>query len=457
VTDTQESGWRDRVEAIIATELEALHERTRASAAARERASEVMPMGVPANGQLFGPSPLFARRAVGSHLEDLDGHDYIDFNMGYGALFVGHGHPAVMDAVRRQTNEGTLFVLACEANADVASSLRDRFGQPLWRFTNSGTETTMAAVRTARAFTGRQRIVKVEGGYHGQYDWIMASFQPPIEQAGPPDAPTTVGMSPGVPESYLALTTVVQFNDLEGLARALEPGDVACFIVEPVIQNTSMLLPNPGYLAGVRELCDRTGTVLVFDEVKSGITAGWGGASTALGVQADIVCVSKSIGGGLPLGAFGGRRDIMDRLRPGGATQVGTFSGNPLAMAAARATLDEACTPQATDTAIARCTALVEGCAKVIAEHDLPAHTVQCGAKGCVTWAPQPLRSYRDYLGVDRRAAMAQWLWGINRGILMPAAMDSQWLVSLQHSDGDIDTTLAVFRSFADALTGSSG
>src|SRR5205823_1108802 len=202
-----------------------------------------------------------------------------------------------------------------------------------WRFTNSGTETTMAAIRTARAFTGRERVVKVEGGYHGQYDWIMGSFKPPLDRAGPAGAPTTVGMSPGVPELYLALTSVVPFNDLDALGRVLAGGDVACFVVEPVIQNTSMLMPDPGYLAGARELCDRAGTLLVFDEVKSGITAAWGGASTEFGVRPDIVCVSKSIGGGLPLGAFGGRRDVMELLRPDGVTQVGTFSGNPLAMA----------------------------------------------------------------------------------------------------------------------------
>jgi glutamate-1-semialdehyde 2,1-aminomutase len=169
-------------------------------------------------------------------------------------------------------------------------------------------------------------------------------------------------------------------------------------------------------------------------------------------VRPDIVCVSKSIGGGLPLGAFGGRPDVLALLRPDGVTQVGTFSGNPLAMAAAKATLTEACTPEATDVAIAKCTALTQGCAKVIAEHDLPAHTAQCGAKGCVTWSSTPLRNYRDYTRVDSRLALAQWLWGVNRGVLLPAAMDSQWLVSFQHTDADIDTTVGVFTEFVSAL-----
>ena len=449
---TRDAALVERAEKLIAAEMETLHARTRASAAARLSASAVMPMGVPANGQLFGPAPLYARRARASHLEDLDGNDYIDFNMGYGALFVGHGHPVVMDAIRRQLDEGTLFVLPCEDNELVASSLRERFGQPLWRFTNSGTETTMAAVRTARAFTGRERVVKAEGGYHGQYDWIMASFRPPLDVAGPTDAPATVGMSPGVPESYLSLTSVVPFNDLAPLERALAGRDIACFIVEPVIQNTSLLLPDPGYLAGARQLCEQTGTLLIFDEVKSGLTVAWGGASTAFGVRPDIVCVSKSIGGGVPLGAFGGRQDVMEWLRPDGVTQVGTFSGNPLAMAASKATLTQACTPAATDAAIAMCTTLTEACAKILVEHDLPAHTVQCGARGCVTWSPEPVRTYRDFLQINTTLAKAQWLWGMNRGVLLPAAMDSQWLVSLQHTDADIDTTVDVFAAFAAAM-----
>jgi glutamate-1-semialdehyde 2,1-aminomutase len=322
----------------------------------------------------------------------------------------------------------------------------------MWRFTNSGTETTMPAVRAARSFTGRDRIVKTEGAYHGQYDSVLVSLKPPMSEAGPASHPLPVPSSTGIPAAYLSCTTVVEFNDLESLGRELEAGDVACVIVEPALQNIGIVMPDPGYLAGVRELCDATGTLLVFDEVKIGITAHWGGATALFGVQPDLVCVSKSIGGGLPLGAFGGRADVMNEVRPGRVTHVGTFSGNPLAMAAAHATLDEVCTPAATTAVIALADRLANGCDAVIDSYDLPAHVVRMGARGCVTWRPTPARNYRDTLDVLTPLAKAQWLWCINRDILLPPGLDSQWLVSVQHTDRDIDDTIAVFTEFAVAL-----
>jgi glutamate-1-semialdehyde 2,1-aminomutase len=172
------------------------------------------------------------------------------------------------------------------------------------------------------------------------------------------------------------------------------------------------------------------------------------------GVRPDLVCVSKSIGGGLPIGAFGGRADVMSEVRPGRVTHVGTFSGNPLAMAAAAATLDEVCTPAATETVIERSARLADGCEAVIRAHDLPAHVVRMGARGCITWRPQPARTYRDTLDVHSTIAKAQWHWFINRGVLMPPGLDSQWLVSLQHTDREIDDTIALFADFAAALRG---
>jgi glutamate-1-semialdehyde 2,1-aminomutase len=273
-----------------------------------------------------------------------------------------------------------------------------------------------------------------------------------MSEAGPASNPVPVPSSTGIPPAYLSCTTVVEFNDLESLARELHSGDVACVIVEPALQNIGIVMPDAGYLTGIRELCDATGTLLVFDEVKIGITAHWGGATMLFGVRPDLVCVSKSIGGGLPLGAFGGRADVMDEVRAGRVTHVGTFSGNPLAMAAAVATLDEVCTPDATTVVIERANRLAHGCESVIGTYELPAHVVRMGARGCITWRPDPARNYRDTLDVHTAIAKAQWLWCINRGILLPPGLDSQWLVSMQHTDRDIDGTIAVFRDFAAAL-----
>jgi glutamate-1-semialdehyde 2,1-aminomutase len=349
--------------------------------------------------------------------------------------------------------DGSIFLMPTESNTEVATALRDRYGQPLWRFTNSGTETTMPAIRAARAFTGRNRVVKTEGGYHGQYDWILSSHKPPLDQAGPATAMKPVGGSTGIPDDYFGLTSIAPFNDLERLEEVLRTEDAACFIVEPALTNIGIVLPDPGYLAGAREICDRTGTLLIFDEVKIGITASWGGATEYYGVHPDILCVSKSIGGGLPLGAFGGRADIMEHLRPGGVTQVGTFSGNPLAMAACRAVLLEVCTPETTAATVERASRLTDGMGELVAQYNLPAQTMQLGARGCLTWSDQPIRNYRDTLSVRTPLAQAQWMFGMNRGTLMPPGLDSQWLMSVQHTDADVDATVEVFADFVEALT----
>ncbi|HUP76207.1 MAG TPA: aspartate aminotransferase family protein [Acidimicrobiales bacterium] len=441
-----------RAQRLVETEEPRYRQRTARSFAATREASAHMPMGLPASGQVFGSSALVAAHAAGAYLDDIDGNHYLDFNMGYGALLVGHAHPVVVDAVRRQLERGTVFLMPCEENTTVARSLSARFGQPMWRFTNSGSETTMPAIRAARSFTGRDRIVKTEGAYHGQYDSVLVSLKPPLSEAGPASHPVPVPSSTGIPPAYLSCTTVVAFNDLESLGRELEAGDISCVIVEPALQNIGIVMPDPGYLAGVRELCDATGTLLVFDEVKIGITAHWGGASTLFGVRPDLVCVSKSIGGGLPLGAFGGRADVMNEVRPGRVTHVGTFSGNPLAMAAAEATLEKVCTPAATTAVIERANRLADGCEAVIGTYELPGHVVRMGARGCITWRPKPARNYRDTLDIQTPIAKAQWLWCINRGILLPPGLDSQWLVSMQHTDCDIADTISVFSEFAAAL-----
>jgi glutamate-1-semialdehyde 2,1-aminomutase len=442
-----------RAQVIIDSEEPRYRQRTARSFAATRQASTIMPMGLPASGQVFGSSALVAAHAAGAYLDDIDGNHYLDFNMGYGALLVGHAHPVVVDAVRRQLERGTVYLMPCEDNVTVAQALAARFGQPMWRFTNSGTESTMPAIRAARSFTGRDRIVKTEGAYHGQYDSVLVSLKPTLAEAGVASQPARVPSSTGIPSAYLSCTTVVEFNDLASLGRELERGDVACVILEPALQNIGIVMPDAGYLAGVRELCDATGSLLVFDEVKIGITAHWGGATNLFGVRPDLVCVSKSIGGGLPLGAFGGRADVMNEIRPGGVTHVGTFSGNPLAMAAAVATLDHVCTPHATKAVIERADRLADGCETVIGNYRLPAHVVRMGARGCITWRPSPARTYRDTIDVHTAIAKAQWLWCINRGVLLPPGLDSQWLVSVQHTDRDIDDTISVFGEFAAAVS----
>lgn len=443
----------ERAKRITTAELARYAERTKGSQQANQRARKVLPLGVPSSFQAYDPHPVVVRSAEAAYMWDVDGNKYVDYNMGFGALFSGHVHPAVRSAIEAQLDHGTLFVTPSENNAEVAELLGARYGLPMWRFTNSGTEATMDAIRVARGATGRDKIVKVEGGYHGHHDEVMISMKPKIAEAGPADAPLSVPATAGITQAVLGDTVVVPYNDPEALERALKNRDVACFIVEPVMENIGICLPQPGYLQAVREITERYGTLLIFDEVKTGITAGWGGATGALGVTPDLVALAKSIGGGLPLGAFGGKREYMDQITSGRVIHLGTYNGNPLCMAAARAVLTEVCTPEATNATIMRNTKLVDACNEIIDDAGLPAHSIQFGAKGCVTWSAEPIRNYRDYKATDFDLAFAQWIHGINRGILLPPGLDEQWLISIMHTEADALVYAEVFSDFVEQLT----
>jgi glutamate-1-semialdehyde 2,1-aminomutase len=443
----------ERAKVITQRELRTYVSRTAGSQRATDRARKVLPLGVPSSFQAYDPHPIVVRRAQGSWMEDVDGNRYVDYDMGYGALFTGHCHPAVRSAVERQLDNGTLFVTPCEMNAEVAELLGARYNLPMWRFTNSGTEATMDAIRVARGVTGRHKIVKVEGGYHGHHDEVMISMKPPLALAGPADDPTPVAATAGISPAVLAGTKIIPYNDAAALERALADGDVAAFIVEPVMENIGICLPQPGYLKAVREITRKYGTLLIFDEVKTGITAGWGGGTAAVGVQPDLVCLAKSIGGGLPLGAFGGTDECMDQITTGKVLHLGTYNGNPLCMAAARAVLAEVCTPEAHESLNELNARLVAACQDTIDSSGIPAHTVQFGAKGCVTWSVEPIKNYRDYKATDFDLAFAQWMHGINRGVLLPPGLDEQWLVSMLHSEADAMRYAAVFAEFVAELT----
>ena len=450
---TLRSTLADRAKDITKRELATYAERTAGSQKANARARKVLPLGVPSSFQAYDPYPIVIASADGPNMVDIDGNTYTDYDMGFGALFVGHRHPAVLRALDAQIAQGTLFVNPCESNAEVAEMLAARYKLPMWRFTNSGTEATMDALRVARAATGRHKICKVEGGYHGHHDEVMVSMKPALHLAGPADAPNSVPASAGITPGVVADTVVVPYNDVVALERVLATGEIAAFIVEPAMENIGICLPQPGYLQKVRELTTKYGTLLVFDEVKTGITAGWGGASGFVGVQPDLVALAKSIGGGLPLGAFGGKQEYMDEITEGRVVHLGTYNGNPLCMAAARAVLAEICTHEETQATIARNAALIAELDSIIDGAGLPAHTVQFGAKGCVTWAEEPIRNYRDYKATDFDLAFAQWIHGINRGILLPPGLDEQWLISVMHEERDAMRYAEVFASFVDDLT----
>ena len=438
-----------RIEELMAQEWERFTEQTPGSAAHQKRAEVPMPLGVASSFQYWDPHPIAIVSAKGAWLTDVDGRQVLDLSMGFGAMLVGHLNPTVVEYVTRALDTGTLFVTPSPTTTEIAERFQKRFGLEQVRFANSGTEADMYAVKAARAFTGKHGIVKIEGGYHGGYDALSVSVKPDIAEAGPEDAPVPV-----VPFEVEAGTVhVVPYNDIDRLEAILaeHSDEIAAVVMEPVLENIGIVLPDEGYLAAVREACDRHGVLLVFDEVKTGLTAGYAGAAERLGVKPDLVTLAKSIGGGLPLAAFGGRKDIMSTITDGRMWHFGTYNGNPLTMAAAAA-VDEVCTHEVLDSAEHLNNDAMAAIDAIIDKYELPAHTVGFGVKGAVTWSPEPVRNYRDYKRTDFAAAELSWLWGVNRQILTPPGLDEQWLVSVAHTKKDMDLLVNDFEELAKAL-----
>jgi len=399
--------------------------------------------------QHWDPYPISIVSAKGAWMTDVDGREMLDLSMGFGAMLAGHLNPVVTEEIRSALEEGMLFVMPSPISRDAAEKICKRFVIDQVRFANSGTEAVMYAIRTARAFTGKDAIVKVEGGYHGSSESVTVSTKPALDVAGPALAPNAViskGTTPGT-------VFVVPYNNLAALEEIfkLHRDEIACFIVEPVLENLGIVLPDAGYLEGVRALCDEYGIVLIFDEVKTGLTAGVQGAAQKLGVKPDLICLAKSIGGGLPVAAFGGKKELMDAVSDGRMAHFGTFNGNPLVMAGIRA-MDKVATVDALAKAEALNNQALTRIGEIINEFELPAHTVGFGVKGCVTWSKDPVRNYRDYKATNFALAELSWLWSLNRGIITPPGLDEQWLVSLAHTQNEIDILVNDFRALAVAL-----
>jgi glutamate-1-semialdehyde 2,1-aminomutase len=445
------------LDAVVGEQEEIFLARQPRSKAYIDRARRSLAGGVTSSWQITRPQAVWLSHGSGSKVYDVDGTEYVDLHGGYGAGLAGHAHPAIVEAVRNQVIRGTHFAQPTEDAYLVAEELARRFGLPLWRFTNSGTESTMDAVHLMRAITGRDLIVKVEGCYHGHHDSVQVSVQPDEDDAGPVDKPNSVPASAGIPAAITDLTLIVGFNDLTGLALLLEEhkGKIAGMIVEPIMMNVGIIAPDPGYLQGLADLLHAQGALLCFDEVKTGLTVSSGGATAALGVTPDIVCLAKSLGGGLICGALGGTAEVMEHVANDDYEMVGTFNGNPLSLSAARAMLYEVATPEAYDHIATLRTAIESSIGSLIQQHGLPAHVVSIGAKGCATFSTEPVRNYRDFLRVDDRYNHAHWLMQHNGGVFLPPwGKTEQWLTSVQHSQGDVDRFIENFARFAVAVSG---
>jgi len=440
---------QNRVKEILKQEWELFSKQTGKSAEESRRSFKSLPLGVTSSFQHWDPYPISIVSAKGAYMTDVDGRQLLDLSMGFGAMFAGHLNPTVIEEIQTSLKTGMLFVTPSPTSTDAAQMICNRFKIDQVRFTNSGTESTMYAVRVARSATDKMGILKVEGGYHGSYDPFVVSSKPALNKAGDPEEPTAVIDSNLVPGDIY----VVPYNNIPALEAMFEKNasKIACYIVEPVLENLAIILPDEGYLERVRELCDEYKVVLIFDEVKTGLTAGAHGASVRLGVEPDLITLAKSIGGGVPLAAFGGKKKYMDFVTNGKMAHFGTFNGNPLAMAGVRA-IDRLCSDQALADAEMLNQQALDRISEIIAEYQLPAHTVGFGVKGCVTWSTEPVRNYRDYKATDFTVAEAHWLFALNRGIITPPGLDEQWLISLAHGQTEIDLLVEDFREFAKAL-----
>jgi glutamate-1-semialdehyde 2,1-aminomutase len=443
------------VDEIIAAQEEIFCERQQESRRLAQRADRALAGGVTSSWQITRPQPVWLSHGKGSKVFDVDGNEYVDLHGGYGAALAGHGHPAIVEAIRGQAALGTHFAQPTPAAILVAEELTRRFGLPVWRFANSGTEATMDAVHLMRAITGRDLIIKVEGCYHGHHDSVQVSVCPEADEVGPAHKPAQVASSTGIPRAIMDLTLVVGFNDLEGVTRLLDenPGQIAGMIIEPIMMNAGIILPEPGYLAGLKDLLHSRGALLTFDEVKTGLTAGPGGATGATGVTADIICLAKAIGGGVSVAAIGGTEEAMQHVADGEYEMVGTFNGNPLAMAAARAMLCEVATPAAYERIEALRQQAVTGLQAEIDRNGLDAQVVSVGAKGGVVFTAEPVRDFRGFLGIDDSYSHAHWLYQHNGGVFLPPwGKIEQWLISVQHDESDIARFTDNFARFAAAL-----
>jgi glutamate-1-semialdehyde 2,1-aminomutase len=450
---------RNRLRELTEREQLRLNESTAGSARVFERARAVLVGGVASSYQLLDPWPIYFERGQGAYVWDVDGTRRVDFHNGFGAMVQGHAHPAITKAVEERMRLGTHFAVPTDDAIAVAEELARRWGLPQWRFTNSGSESTMDAIRIARAHTGRDTILKIFGSYHGHHDAVMVAIGVPYDRIGGRHEYASLPYGDGIPKVVSDLTVPVPFNDIEAMETRLdalerEGRTPACLIMEAALMNLGVVLPQPGYLEAVRELTRERGIVLIFDEVKTGLCIAAGGATERFGVTPDIVTLAKALGGGLPAGAIGGTEEIMEGVRADRVVQVGTYNGNPLVMAAARASLEHVLTPEAYAHLDRLNDRIVGGCQAVVDRYGLPGYSVGIGSKGCVTFAPVPITDYESFKEhQDPELCDLAWLWNLNRGIFMTPGREEEWTLSVTHTDEDVDHFVAVFDELAAALT----
>jgi glutamate-1-semialdehyde 2,1-aminomutase len=418
-----------------------------------ERARRLLPGGVDSPVRAYravGGEPVVIARGDGAIVTDVDGNEYIDYVCSYGPLILGHAHPRVVEAVRDAATRGTSFGAPTEAEAELAERVVEAVPSiEMVRFVNSGTEATMSAIRLARAATERDLVLKFDGCYHGHADGLLAAAGSGVATLALPD-------SPGVPADYAKQTLVVPYNDLDAVREALEAhrAAVACVIVEPVAGNMGVVEPQPGFLEGLRALCDEHGTLLLFDEVISGFRASFGGAQQRYGVMPDLTALGKIIGGGLPVGAYGGRRELMEQMAPVGSVyQAGTLSGNPLAMAAGIATLDTLREHEGAYARLEELGARLEaGLTRAAHDAGVPLAVARSGSVLTPFFQEACPANYAEARRSDLQRFAGFHAAMLEAGIHLPPSQFEGWFLSLAHDDALVDRTVEAAASALRAL-----
>ncbi len=439
--------WEDFGTSAI-NEVRRYLDRTSRSREIFEDIIDVIPLGVNSNQRYHPPYPIYVKSARGSRIWDVDGNEYIDFNMGYGSLIVGHAHPILVKSLKEQLENGILYTYPAGILEELADIIPDLFNIDMFRFSNSGSEAVMYAIRLARAYTGRDVIVKIEGAYHGAYDFVLVSSWPPRGLAGPRRMPVSVIDSLGLPEVTEDLVRVVPFNDIEPLKALLEEegDDIAGIILEPIMMNAGIIKPEPGYLRDVKKLAREYDIVLIFDEIKTGMRSHPGTAAQELNIEPDLIVLAKAIGGGFPVSLIGGNEDIMNLIAPPespryqGVIHAGTYNANPLALKSVYAVLTEILIKDAYKEPIRYNEELKKAYEELFDKYGIEAYIETYGVSGAIMYSKNKVKNFREVLEMPLDIWYPFFIAMVNNGILpMATGPEEIWTISVQHTERDIE------------------